>query len=212
MTRSYGGVSAEDRVTERRTRLVAAGRALLAEAGWRGTSLRAVCARAGLADRYFYESFANRDALLVAVCDQVMADVLEVTGERMAAAARSYRPQVRAAADAVLDLLDREAGLVRVLLLETPDTPVLNEQRRTMMGSLVDLLVLATDDLDPLRGTSQLRRRLGAHAVLGALFELLAAWTAGELDMPREELLDCVVHVAVSLAPPQDRAGPSSRE
>ena len=66
MSRSYGGVSAEERVAARRARLVAAARELLAQAGWRGTSLRAVCARSGLADRYFYESFESRDALLTA--------------------------------------------------------------------------------------------------------------------------------------------------
>ena len=200
MSRNYGGVSAEDRIAERRTRLVAAGRELLAEAGWQGVSLRAVCARSGMVDRYFYESFANRDALLVAVTDQVGADVLRVAGERMGSAPRSYRGQVRAAADAVLDLLDREAGLVRVLLLETPDSPALGEQRRRMMRSLADLLVLATDDLDTLRGAPDVRRRMGAHAILGALFELLAAWTAGELDVRREDLLDFVVEMAVSLA------------
>jgi len=199
MARAYGGVSAEERVAERRTRLVAAGRELLAEVGWRGTSLRAVCARSGLADRYFYESFETRDALLVAVCDQVIAEAMVVCGERMAAASSSYRARVRTAADAVLDLLDRDTELVRVLLLETPDSPVLNDQRRKMMGSLVDLLVLATADLEALRRVSDVRRRLGAHAVLGALFELLTAWTAGELDLPREELLDFVVQVAVSL-------------
>ena len=200
MARSYGGVSAEERVAERRARLVAAGREVLAESGWQGASLRAVCARSGLADRYFYESFGTRDALLVAVCDQVMTETLQVAGERMAAAPQTYRGRVRAAADAVLDLLDRDTGLVRVLLLETPDSPVLNEQRRKMMGSLVDLLVLATGDLDSVRSASAARRRLGAHAVLGALFELLTAWAAGEIDLPREELLDFVVHVAVSLA------------
>jgi AcrR family transcriptional regulator len=199
MARAYGGVSAAERVAERRIRLVAAGRELLAEVGWTGTSLRAVCARSGLADRYFYESFENRDALLVAVCEQVIAEAMEVCGERLAAAPQTYRGRVRAAADAVLDLLDRDTGLVRVLLLETPDSPVLNDQRRKMMGSLVDLLVLATADLESLRGTSDVRRRLGAHAILGALFELLAAWTAGELDIPREELLDFVVRMAVSL-------------
>lgn len=200
MSRTYGGVSAAERVAERRTRLVAAGRELLAEVGWKGTSLRAVCQRAGLSDRYFYESFDNRDALLIAVTEQVGADVLAVASERMTAAPQTYRGQVRAAADAVLDLMDREAGLVRVLLLETPDTEVLGKQRRLMMGSLVDLLVAATQDLETLRGRPEVRRRMGAHAILGSLFELLAAWTAGELDVRREELLDYVVEVAVSLA------------
>ena len=198
--RSYGGVSAEERVAARRARLVAAARELLAQSGWRGTSVRAVCARSGLADRYFYESFESRDALLTAVCEQVMGDVLRVAGRRMAAAPAAYRPQVRAAADAVLDLMDSEAGLVRVLLLETPDTEALSAQRRRMMGVLVDLLVRATAEVGELEGTSAVQRRAGAHAVLGALFELLAAWTAGELDLPREELLDVVVHVAVAMA------------
>lgn len=200
--RTYGGRTLEDRRADRRGRLVTAGRALLAEGGWSAVSVRAVCARSGLADRYFYESFAGRDALLVAVCDQVMADVLQVAGRRMAAAPSAYRPQVRAAADAVLELLDAEAGLVRVLLLETPDSPVLNEHRRTMVRALVDLLLLATADIEALQDAPEVRRRLGAHGVLGALFELLAAWTAGELAVTREELLDHVVHVAVAVASP----------
>ena len=200
MARSYGGVSAEQRVAERRARLVAAARDLVAEGGWSAASLRAVCGRAGLTDRYFYESFSNRDALLVAVCEQVMVETLAVAGERMSAAPRTYRGQVRAAADAVLDLLDRDTGMVRALLLETPDTAAVNEQRRTMMRGLADLLGSATGDLPTLDGASAARLRMGAHAVLGSLFELLTAWTAGELEVPRKELLDFVVHVSVAVA------------
>jgi AcrR family transcriptional regulator len=200
MARAYGGVSAEERAAVRRTKFVAAGRELLAEVGWQGTSLRAVCARSGVADRYFYEIFETRDAFLVAVMEQVQAEVLAVAGERMAGAPHTYRAQVRAAADAVLELLDRDAGLVRVLLLETPDSPALARQRRRMTGQLVDLLVRATGDLSSVRGVPDVVRRMGAHAILGALFELLAARSAGELDLPQEELLDHIVRMAVSLA------------
>ena len=75
--RSYGGKTAEERAQDRRARLVDATIALLAEHGEAGTTMTAICARAGLTERYFYESFAHReDALLAAldhVCEQIAA-------------------------------------------------------------------------------------------------------------------------------------------
>ena len=198
-------MSAQERVAKRRTRLITAGRELLAETGWSAVSVRSVCAASGLADRYFYESFDGRDALLVAVCDDVLDGACRVTAEHLAAAETTYRGQVRAAADAVLELIESEPRLVRVLLLEAPDTPALNAHRRAMMASLVDLLVSATNDLEVSLGSSAVRRQLTAHAILGALFELLTAWRNRELAVSREHLLDFVVQIADSLAVPPAR-------
>src|SRR5512139_974724 len=76
-TRTYGGRSAEERRSERRHRLVDAALAIWGEQGWAAVTMRQVCARAGLIDRYFYESFPDRDALLVAVWDQLRDEAAE---------------------------------------------------------------------------------------------------------------------------------------
>lgn len=71
--RRYGGVSAEDRRRERRERLLEAGLELLGTRGYAQTTVGDVLERAGLTSRYFYEHFANREALLTAVYDEIVA-------------------------------------------------------------------------------------------------------------------------------------------
>ena len=59
-TRTYGGVTAGQRRATRRAALIEAALDLFAEEGARAVSKRAVCARARLNDRYFYEHFTDR--------------------------------------------------------------------------------------------------------------------------------------------------------
>ena len=57
----------EERVAARRARFIEAGIELFGTQGFRGATVRGICAAAGLTDRYFYESFASLDALLADV-------------------------------------------------------------------------------------------------------------------------------------------------
>ena len=61
--RVYGGRTGDERAAARRDALVAAAFSLVAEEGWRGVNIEAVCRRAALNKRYFYESFEGLDAL-----------------------------------------------------------------------------------------------------------------------------------------------------
>lgn len=98
--RSYGGVPAEVRVAQRRDRFLDAGLDLFGTKGYQATSVRAVCREAGLSERYFYESFANTEALLVGVyqrCTDKMHDEILVamaTGDRRASTAMEALEQV----------------------------------------------------------------------------------------------------------------------
>lgn len=57
----WSGVPLQDRQALRRDELVSAGVALLGSEGGPALTVRAVCRAAGLTERYFYESFADRD-------------------------------------------------------------------------------------------------------------------------------------------------------
>ena len=65
--RAYGGVSAAERTSERRRKLLDAGLELIGTAGYRATTVRGLCRLAGLNDRYFYALFEDMEALLCAV-------------------------------------------------------------------------------------------------------------------------------------------------
>jgi AcrR family transcriptional regulator len=78
--RHYGGHSTEQRRLARRERLIEAATRVYGEVGYRNATVKAVCEAAGLTERYFYESFANSEALLIAAFDTVshrLIDCLE---------------------------------------------------------------------------------------------------------------------------------------
>ncbi|WP_433327717.1 TetR/AcrR family transcriptional regulator [Spirillospora sp. CA-294931] len=64
--RRYRGASAEQRRRRRRELLVEAGLEVFGTTGYRTATVDTLCAEAGLTKRYFYESFPDREALLLA--------------------------------------------------------------------------------------------------------------------------------------------------
>ena len=83
--RSYGGVSADDRLAERRRRLLDAGLELFGTNGIAATTIADVCAQAGLTKRYFYESFATIDELAGAVFGEVTDRLVQQVAPAIAA-------------------------------------------------------------------------------------------------------------------------------
>src|SRR5690242_12208968 len=67
----WTGVPLESRLALRRDNLINAGVQLLGSAGGPALTVRAVCREAALTERYFYESFADRDEFVRAVYDDV---------------------------------------------------------------------------------------------------------------------------------------------
>jgi AcrR family transcriptional regulator len=65
----WRGQSPAQRSATRRKQLLEAGLEVFGTVGWRQSTVRGICAAAGLSERYFYESFQSREALLLAVHD-----------------------------------------------------------------------------------------------------------------------------------------------
>jgi len=74
LERPYGGREHDVRVSERRERFIQAGIRVIGSAGYRAATVRALCAEAGLSNRYFYESFDSTEALLMAVYQRLMGE------------------------------------------------------------------------------------------------------------------------------------------
>src|ERR1700745_3649730 len=86
--RTYGGVSADERIAARRARLLGAGLELFGTRGFAATGVKDVCRQAGLTDRYFYESFNDGGELFLAVFDRITDEVLPVVAGAGAARGR----------------------------------------------------------------------------------------------------------------------------
>ncbi|HEX4108562.1 MAG TPA: TetR/AcrR family transcriptional regulator [Solirubrobacteraceae bacterium] len=200
--RAFRGQSAEDRVAERRQRLLDSAFELVVEGGWSAVTVRGVCAHAGLTARYFYESFSDRDALALAVFDQLAARAAVAVREAVARTPRDATARSRAAIDSFLDVVAEDEVRGRVLLIDTAADPLLRARQRDIVLGFVELIVEEVRDHYGAAAPREEDMRLTAHELVGALGELLTAWLLGELHVSRGRL---VAHCADLFAAVADR-------
>lgn len=211
--RTYSGIPLEARREQRRRRLLDAGLEEIGTRGYDQVTVKDVCRRAGLTERYFYEQFSDRHGLLVAVYDDVVGFVLSVTLAAAESAPEELVSRARAGLAAFVGALADDPRRARVQLIESVGRGVELERRRSeVMRAFADYVQQSAELLHPRPDISPLRRAALASALVGATNHLVVEWVLGDLDMSREELVDTLVtlHLAVADAPALD-AGASGR-
>jgi len=116
--RRYRGASGDQRRAERCQQLLDAGLSVIGDVGYQACSVRSICAAAGLTERYFYESFANKEALLAEIY-QAQTDYLKAN--MLAAFTRAERNSeafAHAGLHAFFDTLHQNPAVARLLLFE----------------------------------------------------------------------------------------------
>ncbi|WP_162240321.1 TetR/AcrR family transcriptional regulator [Nocardia arizonensis] len=186
--RRYGGSSAEERRQLRYEQLLSAALDCFGEQGLSGVGVRPVSTRAGIAPRYFRESFADRDALLVALYDRAADRVLQAALAVMNAGVGDHTTRVRASLDAVLSALDADPRLAP-LLFGTANEPVLRERRERMMLDYADAIAAQAVSLFPER-VDAASFRITAIILTGGFLELITWWLADPARADRDEILD----------------------
>lgn len=116
--RRYGGRDAAQRQQERRTRLIQAGLDLFGTVGYASASVKQVCSHAGLTERYFYESFRDREDLLAGVYNELITTISAETAQAAAAAAPDVDAQLRAGLEVFIRTLAGDARKARLVLIE----------------------------------------------------------------------------------------------
>ncbi len=194
--RSYAGLGPDERRSARRGALVEAGLDVLAEQGLTGIGVRAVCARAGLTARYFYESFPGLDELLVALCEQVGEEIataglvgLRDADDDLAARVRGC---ITGGFDVVLDD-PRKACVVAV----GAGHAGMNESRQRMLLAYADLVIEQFEQIAP-EQQGQLSRPVAIFLVGGAV-ELVTSRITGQIEITRDDLIDQVADVFLAV-------------
>jgi AcrR family transcriptional regulator len=198
--RSYGGRTAAERAQDRRARLVAATIELLGRHGEAGTTMTAICAAAGLTERYFYESFANREEALLAALDHVSDQIATVALRVVAETPGSPEERVHAVMASFVDLVGRQPTLGLVAVVHSSATPSLRARRHELIGTFADLVAREAAELYGERAWPPDRARLHGLVYIAGLAELVAAWLTGEVDLSAEQLTTTASELFVSLA------------
>jgi AcrR family transcriptional regulator len=203
--RAYAGRSADDRRAERRTRLLAAGRRAWGEAGLSAVTVRGVCALAGLTDRYFYESFANREALVLAVADQLRDEMLAIMVRGGRAASGGVEAKLRGGLDAILRAATSDPATLRIFTSDPTDLPALAQHRRGMLTMITDLVIQFVPEV--LAGPVDAHElRIAALFSVGGVNQLIESWIDGSLTVSTEQLAADCARLCVSVLGPLDRS------
>lgn len=192
--RVYGGVTAEERTAERRQRLIEAAMNLFGSGESGCTRVKDVVAEARLTERYFYESFADLDALFDAVLRLCMNRVdVEVTAAVDKAPDEAVS-RISIALRTAVDTLVADPRMIRIIFVEALGQGGRAGSRRNA------ILVLTAANFVRWSGpngvdfaSSSIEARLRALAISGAASELLISWTEGILDITPSELTEFLV-------------------
>jgi AcrR family transcriptional regulator len=184
----WTGVPLESRLALRRDNLITAGVQLLGSDAGPALTVRAVCRKAALTERYFYESFSDRDEFVRAVYDDVCARAMDTL-----TSAKTPREAVEQFVELMVD--DPVRG--RVLLLAPAVEPVLTQSGAEWMPNFIDLLQQKLSRI----GDPALQKMI-ATSLVGALSSLFTAYLNGRLGATRRQFIDYCVNMLFTTAAP----------
>jgi AcrR family transcriptional regulator len=166
---------------------------LFGTGGYAATTIEALCARAGLNPRYFYEQFSGREQLLGAVYERHVQQVLSIVQAALDGAgdddrARRLEAGLRAFVEATLD--DERGARVNYFEMIGVSRE-LDALRRQVLGEYAELIASQSSGA---LGAS-VDTRMAAVALVGATDGLIIDWLSGDRAKPREAIVTTLLAI-----------------
>ncbi|WP_081292925.1 TetR/AcrR family transcriptional regulator [Mycobacterium colombiense] len=192
--RVYGGITGEQRIAERRRKLIGAGMNVFGSAASGSARVKDVVVESGLTERYFYESFSDLNALFDAVLELTMETVESAVNAAVVEVRDDAVSRLSVVLRTSVDVLAGDPRTIRIIFVEALGKGGRASSRRN------EILVRAAENFFRWSGTdvgdfesSPLETRTKTFALTGAASELLIAWAEGLLDMTATQLADFLV-------------------
>jgi AcrR family transcriptional regulator len=185
--RPYAGVDAVDRLARRRARLLESGLELLgSNIDPAELTVRGICQQAGLATRYFYESFSDKDAFIGAVFDWVITRLAATT--QAAVAAAPAEEQTRAGMTNIVRTIESDPRVGRLIFGSQVSNTAVIRKRQETEALFVVLARQHVENLTQQPGTEG--TKAFAYFVVGGVTQAISAWLAGDVTLTSDELVD----------------------
>ncbi|PKV81998.1 TetR family transcriptional regulator [Nocardia fluminea] len=184
----YGGDNAEERTERRRLALIDAALAVSAEESRKRLTVDRVCQRAKLSKRYFYESFADVDALTEAVFEHVAAGVIDAlsTGDADHTDVAAF---VHTTTGAFVHYLTDDPRRARALFGELLMTEASNTVRAWAMQRIAAQVIARAREVHHIEPTDPLITTTAAMLIGGA-GQAIIGWLDGNISGGRDLLID----------------------
>lgn len=199
-TRAYGGVAAEQRAEERKSRLLAAALELFARQGYARTTIEALCTEAKVTARHFYQLFDSREDILRALYDNIIADLRAGVLQAMSAPNLNLSEQIPLGVSAMVRHYLEDSRLARVGVLEVVGvSPQMEARRREAIHDMAGLIEAYLGSLVERGDLPQRNYHLISIALVGGINELLAEWLTLENPPDIPELSEEIITILNAL-------------
>jgi AcrR family transcriptional regulator len=197
--RPYRGIEAADRIAERRRRFLEAGLDILgSDPDLSELTVRGICRQAGVALRYFYESFTDKDDFVASVYDWVIADIAATT--QAAVSAAPLKEQSRAGMANIVRTIAADTRVGRLLFSSQLSNPVV-VRKRTESFALMAMLTFQQAGTVGAQHTDRIKA--ASNFVVGGVAQMITAWLAGDVTLDNDQLVHQLATMIDALAVPE---------
>ncbi len=189
--RTWRGQTIEQRQAERREKLIEAGLELFGTRGYANTPVKAICEEAGLTERYFYEAFEDREALLDEIFTMSLAACRKATIDAIRNSDDDLETSMRAGLTAFAHELTRDPRRARIQEIEVVGaSPALEAKRRESIHAFAKIVADRTRELGGQDRKGPLRLDVIALGLVGSVNEQLIDYVTGSLEISLEDLIE----------------------
>lgn len=175
--RGYAGRTAEQLSAERRTRLLEAALTLFADRGFSRTPIELLCATARVTTRHFYEHFDSREAVLIALYEQINLETRATVIQALQTSGKKPEDRMFAAIRAFVDSCTVDTRRTRILCVEVIGvSSEMFERRRRAVHEFATILNQFTKQLVDAGGVPAGDYWHSSMAMIGAVRELIVEW------------------------------------
>lgn len=162
------------------------GSAIVGGSGAGDLTVRGVCRASGLSERYFYESFPDRESLLLAVHERAEQQARERLLDALTES-ESREGAIQAVVETFIEFFEEDPGRSRILLQEPLVQPALARAWRRSLTTFAAILAgLITPDGDDPEATDV---RLTSIALAGGLTGMYLAYRGHAIDVDRQQIV-----------------------
>ncbi|WP_433046750.1 TetR/AcrR family transcriptional regulator [Dactylosporangium sp. CS-033363] len=193
---TYGGQTREERAADRRERLVGAAVQLFAAKDYDDVTVADVCSVARVSKRYFYDHFADREALALAIHREVNGWLLDGIAAAAPRDPAGLDDALRPMIAALVRLLADNPERARVVYINAPRMEL---RRRGVLREEAELFGRLLAPLAPRLREEHVRYQRTVLALIAGVSEVLIDWVWHDMRDPAEPLVEHLTGLCVAL-------------
>lgn len=193
--RVYRKKNPEDRVLERRERLMQAALQLFGTQGYANTTIETLCSEAKVTTRHFYQLFSSREELLLAVYNQITEELQVSLFSAMMAERQGLQEKMQQVIQALVNNYLTDSRRAQIGVLEVVGASAIVEKRRREV--IHGIAIHLEQFMNALAAENQLPQRNYhwlAVALVGGINELMAEWLMNQ-SLSLEQLTDEIFYL-----------------